>query len=382
MDSLTQIVLGASVAEASLGKKVGNKAMLWGAIAGTIPDLDVITRHFFDPITANLMHRGFTHSLLFSLIAAPIFAWCVRKSPKWSLIAFLGFMVFFFLLSNQSVTAITIVSLIFLGLSFLAYRFSNRVEGVTTWDWTKLFFLSLVTHPLLDAHTDWGTQFFWPFEYRLAYKNIFVADPLYTLPFLILVLIALFHKRMNPRRSKWNNAALIVSSSYMVLTIIFKFIAFSHFEDELDRQGIEYVEMDTRPTPLNSILWNAQVETKNGFIVGYYSILDSKSEVEFSNEYPKNHHVVDSLENPYVLGQLKEFTAGWYKFHYLGDSVMMTDIRFGQLGVQPNKSQFVWQYYVYVDSTGVVRAEQHRGSIGRTEMADGLGQLWRRMLGN
>jgi len=42
MDSLTQIVLGAAVGEAVLGKKVGNKAMLYGAIAGTIPDLDVV----------------------------------------------------------------------------------------------------------------------------------------------------------------------------------------------------------------------------------------------------------------------------------------------------------------------------------------------------
>ena len=42
MDSLTQIVLGAAVGEATLGRKVGNKALLWGAIAGTIPDLDVV----------------------------------------------------------------------------------------------------------------------------------------------------------------------------------------------------------------------------------------------------------------------------------------------------------------------------------------------------
>ncbi len=65
MDSLTQIVLGASVGEVVLGKKVGNKAMLYGAIAGTIPDLDVIARNFTDTITANEMHRGFTHSFYF-----------------------------------------------------------------------------------------------------------------------------------------------------------------------------------------------------------------------------------------------------------------------------------------------------------------------------
>ena len=41
MDSLTQIVLGAACGEVALGKKIGNKALLFGAIGGTIPDLDV-----------------------------------------------------------------------------------------------------------------------------------------------------------------------------------------------------------------------------------------------------------------------------------------------------------------------------------------------------
>jgi inner membrane protein len=74
MDSLTQIVLGAAVGEAVLGRKVGNKAMLYGAIAGTIPDLDVISSFFTDTVTALEIHRGFTHSVFFSVVFAPIFA--------------------------------------------------------------------------------------------------------------------------------------------------------------------------------------------------------------------------------------------------------------------------------------------------------------------
>ena len=34
MDAVTQIALGAAVGEATLGKKAGNKAVVWGAIAG------------------------------------------------------------------------------------------------------------------------------------------------------------------------------------------------------------------------------------------------------------------------------------------------------------------------------------------------------------
>ena len=63
MDSLTQIVLGAAVGEAALGKKVGNKALLYGAIAGTIPDLDILSGYFVDTVTALESHRGVTHSI-------------------------------------------------------------------------------------------------------------------------------------------------------------------------------------------------------------------------------------------------------------------------------------------------------------------------------
>ena len=46
MDSLTQIVLGAACGEIVLGKKIGNRALLFGAIGGTIPDLDVFIGRF------------------------------------------------------------------------------------------------------------------------------------------------------------------------------------------------------------------------------------------------------------------------------------------------------------------------------------------------
>ena len=146
MDSLTQIVLGAAVGEAVLGKKVGNKAMLFGAIAGTIPDLDVLTRFLSnDALTAIEWHRGFSHSIVFSMIFAPIFGW-------------------------------------------LVYKIVPKKEA--TWkEWSWLMFWGLFTHPILDSFTTWGTQLFWPFETRLAFQNIFVIDPLYTLPFLFFLIL-------------------------------------------------------------------------------------------------------------------------------------------------------------------------------------------------
>ncbi len=114
MDSLTQIVLGAAVGEAVLGKKVGNKAMLYGAIAGTIPDLDVLANLFTDTITAIEIHRGFTHSIFFSVVFAPIFGWMISKI--------------------------------------------ERKSGVGWKGWSLLMFWAFITHPILDGFTTWGTK--------------------------------------------------------------------------------------------------------------------------------------------------------------------------------------------------------------------------------
>lgn len=178
MDSLTQIVLGASVGEAILGKKVGYRAAIWGAIAGTIPDLDVLAKYLMNPIDSLLVHRGFSHSILFCLLAAPLMGFIVHKIHK-----------------NQS---------------------------ATVKDWSWLFFWGFYTHPLLDAFTTWGTQLFWPIESRLAFKSIFVIDPVYTLPFLLFLLLAITQKKESPKRHMWNRLGLLVSTSYLLLTFLNK----------------------------------------------------------------------------------------------------------------------------------------------------------------
>ena len=82
MDSVTQIVLGAAIGEAVLGRKVGNKAMLYGAIAGTIPDLDVVSRYFVDTVTALEYHRGFTHSICFLYSLHPFLGGWYQSEKK------------------------------------------------------------------------------------------------------------------------------------------------------------------------------------------------------------------------------------------------------------------------------------------------------------
>ncbi|WP_417786489.1 metal-dependent hydrolase [Tenacibaculum sp.] len=331
MDSLTQIVLGAAVGEAVLGKKVGNKAMLYGAIAGTIPDLDVYIGKFFDTVTALEIHRGFTHSIFFAIVFGWIFGWLISLYEK----------------------------------------------NASTKEWAKLMFWGFLTHPILDAHTTWGTQLFWPLDIRLAFKNIFVIDPLYTLPFLIFLLMAMSQRKGTAKRKKYNNLGLIVSTSYMAITIIIKGITYTKFEQALKEQGIAYEEIVTKPTPFNTVLWSANIETNDTYLIGYYSFFDSKP-IEFYS-YPKNHHLLDAYKNDILVKRLIKITKGWYTISEKNNALYLNDLRFGLLSVKPNFQQFAFSFEIAKKHDKTIINEVSRN---REEAKQLLKDLWIRIQGN
>lgn len=382
MDSLTQIVLGAAVGEAAAGKKLGNRAMLWGAIGGTIPDLDVYLRFFTDPITATELHRSFSHSLVFAVLMALALTFLVQKAPRTILIGFLAIIAAYPVLQGSSWVMRGIIVLLFgLVVYFIVKRYPQTDEA-TRWNWRNLFFWSIVTHPLLDAHTNWGTQFFWPFEYRLAYNNIFVVDPLYTLPFMIFLIMAMRKHRSNPRRAYYNRLGLIVSSSYMALTLVFKGIAHHQFAERLEEEHIEYVELDTQPTPLNSILWSAQVQTKNGFRVAYYSLFDSQP-IHFSHEYLKNDQLIEKFRNQHVMEQMLRISKGWYMIEHKDKQLFFVDLRFTQLGFDPDRSPFLWRFQLEEDKDGqLLQAPLQPRLQNSDDLKNALGALWVRIWGN
>jgi len=333
MDSLTQIVLGAAVGEAVLGKKIGNKAMLYGAIAGTIPDLDVLTRNFVDTVTATEWHRGFSHSILFSILFAPIFGWLVWKI--------------------------------------------NSKSRATFKDWSWLMFWGLFTHPILDAFTTWGTQLFWPFKSRLAFQNIFVIDPLYTLPFLVFLILTMLQKRTSPKRRKYNNWGLFISSTYLLLTLFLKGLAYRQFVDSLEVQGITYTEMDIRPAPFSAILWTANVDTEGTYLIGNYSFFDSQ-EITFVS-YPKSHELLGSLVTNDKVIRLIDIAEGWFTISQENKKLLFNDLRFGLLSLKPDETRFAFSYVLEPTKSGLeVRETSKRPSDAK----DLLQSLWSRIWGN
>ncbi|GAB2760267.1 metal-dependent hydrolase [Salinimicrobium soli] len=333
MDSLTQIVLGAAVGEAVLGRKVGNKAMLYGAIAGTIPDLDALATQFTDTITAIEVHRGFSHSIVFAALASPVFGYLISKI--------------------------------------------ERKTGVGWKDWSLLMFWGLFTHPILDSFTTWGTQLFWPLDIRLAFKSVFVIDPLYTVPFLIFLILAMRQKRGSEKRSRYNRLGLLISSGYLVLGLILKANAGNNFVHSLERQAIFYNRIDTRPSPFNTVLWSANVEADDAYLLGYYSFFDEEM-IRFE-VVPKNHDYLGRLKNDKNVQRLIDISKGWYTISEKDGVLYFNDLRFGRLNPSDPDSNFAFSYRL-IPEGDTIRAEEVEKRPDNAKKI--LSDLWERIKGN
>lgn len=300
MDSITQIVLGAACGEIALGKKIGNKAILFGAIGGTIPDLDVLIGKLFytNEIDSLAFHRGIMHSIPFAIVGALIF----------------GF------------------------LFYKVYDYGYLRRGTTSLkDWIWLFFLSILTHPILDSFTPYGTQLFLPFsDYRVAFNNIAVVDPLYTLTLLLCVSITMFFNRKNSKRKTWTKAGLYLSSAYIIFTIGNKLYVDHFFKTSFNQAKINYSRFSAQPTILNNFLWYAVAETDENYTVSFYSIFDDTNTPPNFINIPKNHKLLD-VDHPDIK-TLRWFSNEFYTLSILNNKIIYKDLRYPLLDLRDSTS--------------------------------------------
>lgn len=286
MDSLTQATLGAAVGEAVLGRRVGYRAAAWGAALGTLPDLDVLVNPFVTEMQALALHRGLSHSIVFVLVSGPL-----------------------------------------IGLSL--HRL-HRGQAAPRRRWVLLSTLVLATHIVLDCFTSYGTQIFQPFsDYPVILGTIFIIDPLYTVPLITGVLLALRRPRRSRARRRANRLGLLLSTAYLLLTGVNKLYVEEVFHDALDQQGVDYERVFTTPTPFNNLLWRATADTGDGFLVGHYSLLDDDRRIDFLN-VPQRTNLVERFAGQAPLERLQWFSRGYYTASHRGDTLLVHDLRFAR----------------------------------------------------
>lgn len=324
MDTITHTVLGAALGEAIAGKKMGKRAMLWGALANNAPDIDVIPGLFQSIPDSLLSHRGFTHSILFAVIVPPVLAWLFQR----------------------------------------LYR--KKDYGFATWYY--IFASGLFVHIFIDALTNYGTGWFEPFNhYRISFNTIFVLDPFYTIA-LLISFIALLILRFNaPSRKYFVYGGLIISSCYLLFTFFNKRIIDTHFRKTLDANQVAGNDFITTPTPLNNLLWYNLSKSNDGFFIGYRSICDTKPITEITF-VPRNDSLLGDLKNDPGVKKLIRFSQDYYCITKSDSGgINFHDMRFGQIGGWVNpQAAFVFTYHIEEN-------DNNRASInqGRFEAATG-----------
>lgn len=408
MDSLTQLTLGAAVGEVVLGKKAGNRAMLWGAVAGTIPDLDVFSGLWMSSLDTLTFHRGPTHSLLFAavfpLVMASYTHWLYRNgyhnrrgfriAGSVAGLAFIALVLFilggmlheFFgpVTMGFGLAICLPIALYFLVRIWKNYLHAPAESMDVSWKgWYWLFFWAIVTHPILDSFTVYGTQLFWPFsDMRVGWNNISVADPLYTLPLLGFLIAAALTRRGRPLRHRLNLAGLIVSSLYMAFTFYNKHQARQVFEQSLAEAGIGYDRLLTAPTILNNALWYGAAETDSFYYQGLYSFFDAERRVSL-HPIAKNRHLLEGHETDATVGKLAWFSNGFYSVLRRDDGrLQINDMRYGTFRGNANtEHDYIFAFVLNERPNGGFDMEDNDPGPPEGEARDLMRELWARIFG-
>lgn len=315
LDTITQIALGACIAQAGFSKRLGGKSLVVGAVCGLIPDLDVLLSIGGDNFTLMTTHRGLSHSLLvLPFVAIPIawlaMKWATRKESS----------------EKPSRSPVNNYSV-----------------------WYQLCFWTLITHPLLDLFTSYGTQIFEPVSNaRFTLDAVSIIDLIYTVPLLTAVMFGIFRTGKPAKNRQLATFALIFSSLYLGIGVVNSQSARQVTIDQLSETSFEVEDVRASPTMLNILLWRVVAKDSNGnYAVGFFNSV-TRQPVKFEYYHNSDNALVNKalqteqgkiyrwFSTDMLLAQVKEREEG-------GNQVVLIDMRTG-LVTQPVTSFFAARF--------------------------------------
>lgn len=337
MDSLTHIALGAVIGEAYAGKSLGKKAMIIGAAAQSLPDIDFVLGFFNSPVDDLLAHRGITHSFFFGI-------------------------------------------LITIALAYIMKRLVKGEESFTVRHWMIFLGMEILMHLTLDSLNSYGTGLFEPFgNQRISFNVIFVADPFFTIWSLIAMVVLFSMRGTHPKRFRIACITLIISAAYMTTCLINKLIIDTRVQETFATAGFKTKNYFTSPTPLNNMLWYVVAESDSGFYIGYSSIFDSQKKIHLEY-YPQNNYLLKTVSNQEEVAKLKRFSQGYYTLEKVEEVVVLNDLRFGQIaGWDTPRAKFIFYFFLEKPDMNLLVVQRGRFTGWNKKT---LRSFWQRIKGN
>lgn len=325
MDSITQITLGAAVGQLGFQRQLGRRALAWGAVAGFLPDLDVLVRFSSNPYGEMLYHRGFTHSLFFAPLVGPI----------------LGYLL------------------------WLYYgKESDKLRA-----WIYLMIAGLITHPLLDVFTTYGTQLLAPFSYhRFVISSISIIDPLYTVPLMLSILIGLIWPKKLTLSAVSSGLTMLWSVIYLFIGIQVHETALAYTSKALNAAGIEKPEkIFSHPTLLQMPLRRVNIHFKHEVWTAYVSVY-APEKLYFVKYKKADEKLAKEFANTKDMEIFAWFSNGDYFIYNEGKQspfykLTAYDARYGFFG-----DQGLWGLSVDVDDHGKMVSEVKKAGLNRSKI--------------
>lgn len=282
MDSISHLALGAVIAKAVAGNKYGNKVLLYGAIAASIPDFDVLLSPLFSPVNFLLIHRGLSHSFAIMLMLAPLLTYLSRFIDR-----------------------------------DISFKFFKRLTIVL---------LAWCSHLAVDIFNTYGTAILAPFNnHRLSIDSLPILDITLLVVLLAIALFIVFAKRF----AKYYRGLAFIGIATTVLYISAStYIKFSI--EQYIKNSTNVTNVYTTPLHITICKWKYVAEYDSCYQIGLVSIFDMKN-VEASEYILKNHNLLCEYEGNAQIEKIKFFTKGYYSVTPTQNGWFIYDLRFASM---------------------------------------------------
>ncbi len=359
MDPLTQGLLGAVTAQLGFRQRIGKSATCVAGLAAFTPDLDIFVPSLLSRIgvrhhslTTPMIHRGLSHSLLMvpviALACAGIWWW---TRSKWK-------------------------------------RKQKHDEAHKDAPGFGLLyaccFVAVLSHPILDWCTSYGTQLLAPLtNRRFAADTVPIIDIIYT-PILLLTLIACCVLR-KVLRSRAVRATLMVGWLGFLLSVGY-LVTGKVMHDWAVNRGRELtghtriIRADAYPMLGTIFLWRAVVETDDNWIITRlhrFADTNPPPRINIVKKEKENTWIRKALELPesrsyewFAMGRLRSEYRNIDGMHV----VELHDMRYGW-GIDSEKS--LWPMRITFDPSGNLIEARRTRHGNRRGLKSFAGSIWK-----
>ncbi|MDQ1118270.1 MULTISPECIES: metal-dependent hydrolase [Pseudoxanthomonas] len=287
MDSVTHLLLGGAIGAALAPAGQRRAAILAGAALNTLPDLDVLLLPRFtdDPVMLMTWHRSFLHSVFVLPLIGALVWWVCRMR-------------------------------------------GTRVNSAPArWFW--LIQACLLSHPLMDACTVYGTSLLWPLEVPpTMWSLFFIIEPAFTLWLLLGCVIAWCVPR-KPLGQRGAIAGLVLAAGVLGVAGLAKARVDREAERTLAAMGLGDAPRFSTPMPFSTLLWRVVAITPSGYVDAERSVFD-RGPMVFRGHPSNTQALAEAMRIGIpAVTRLDWFNHGFMRARVQDGQLVLSDLRMG-----------------------------------------------------